>query len=252
MNNYQISINNTLQKYKDLYNSHNSSILIYQLIIKSCEFILKIIDNKNDEEFNEYYINNMSNLIKFNKYYFVRFYKPYKELKFNSFNNLNEFIDISYNQIITDENFYNELNSFLETILNNHKNNNNNKNQNKKEILTNFIIDNNDNKNQNKKEILTNFIIDNNDNRNKNKRKTPILATMRRLVWDANIGEEVGKAKCLCCKTTDITQLSFNCGHIIAEANGGDTTVSNLRPICQNCNSSMGTRNMDDFMRSLK
>jgi hypothetical protein len=237
MNNYQISINNTIQKYKDLYNSHNSSILIYQLIIKSCEFILKIIDNKNDEEFNEYYINNMSNLIKFNRYYFVRFYKPYKELKFNSFNNPNEFIDISYNQIITDENFYNELNSFLETVLNN---NNNNKNQNKKEILKNFIIDNND-------------INDCNiNNKNKNKRKTPILATIKRMVWNANIGEELGKAKCLCCKTTDITQLSFNCGHIIAEANGGDTIVSNLRPICQNCNSSMGTRNMDDFMRSLK
>jgi len=244
MNNYQISINDTFQKYKDLYNSHNS-ILIYQLIIKSCELILKIIDNKNDEEFNDYYMNNMSNLIKFNRYYFVRFYKPYKELKFNSFNNPNEFIDISYNQIITDENFYNELNSFLEIILNN-KNNN----QIKKINLTNFINDNKNN--QIKKEILTNFIIDNNDNRNKNKRKTPILATMRRLVWDANIGEEVGKAKCLCCKTTDITQLSFNCGHIIAEANGGDTIVSNLRPICQNCNSSMGTRNMDDFIRSLK
>jgi len=231
MNNYQISINDTFQKYKDLYNSHNS-ILIYQLIIKSCELILKIIDNKNDEEFNDYYMNNMSNLIKFNRYYFVRFYKPYKELKFNSFNNSNEFIDISYNQIITDENFYNELNSFLEIILNN-KNKNN---QIKKINLTNFIIDNNDN----------------NKNQIKNKRKTPILATIKRMVWNVNIGEEVGKAKCLCCKTTDITQLSFNCGHIIAEANGGDTIVSNLRPICQNCNSSMGTRNMDDFIRSLK
>jgi 5-methylcytosine-specific restriction endonuclease McrA len=115
------------------------------------------------------------------------------------------------------------------------------------------IILNNNNNNQNKKEILTNFINDNNiNNKNKNKRKTPILATIKRMVWNANIGEELGKAKCLCCKTTDITQLSFNCGHIIAEASGGDTIVSNLRPICQNCNSSMGTRNMDDFMRSLK
>jgi 5-methylcytosine-specific restriction endonuclease McrA len=60
------------------------------------------------------------------------------------------------------------------------------------------------------------------------------------------------KTKCLCCKITDITQLSFNCGHIIAEANGGDTIVSNLRPICQNCNSSMGTMNMNDFMKTLK
>ena len=46
--------------------------------------------------------------------------------------------------------------------------------------------------------------------------------------------------------------MSFNCGHIIAEANGGKVIVSNLKPICQNCNSSMGTKNMDDFMKGFK
>ena len=83
-------------------------------------------------------------------------------------------------------------------------------------------------------------------------RKQHISATMKRLVWNENIGEETGKSKCVCCNTTDITQLSFNCGHIVAEANGGENIVSNLRPICQNCNSSMGTTNMNVFMESLK
>ncbi len=83
------------------------------------------------------------------------------------------------------------------------------------------------------------------------KKKKTISSTMKKLVWNTNIGEEIGKTKCLCCKSTDITQLSFNCGHIIAEANGGDTVVSNLKPICQNCNSSMGTKNMNEFMMSL-
>jgi len=46
--------------------------------------------------------------------------------------------------------------------------------------------------------------------------------------------------------------MSFNCGHIVAEANGGDTIVSNLKLICQNCNSSMGIKNMKEFMKSLK
>ena len=87
-------------------------------------------------------------------------------------------------------------------------------------------------------------------NKNKNK-KEHIPATIKRLVWNSHIGEEIGKAKCCCCKITDITQLSFNCGHIIAESNGGELIVSNLKPICQNCNSSMGTRNMNEFMRSL-
>jgi len=83
---------------------------------------------------------------------------------------------------------------------------------------------------------------------NKKKKKT-ISSTIKRLVWNIHIGEDYGKAKCICCKTTDITQLSFNCGHIIAEINGGELIVSNLKPICQNCNSSMGTKNMDEFMK---
>jgi hypothetical protein len=89
------------------------------------------------------------------------------------------------------------------------------------------------------------------DIKSKTKKKS-ISSTIKKLVWNTNISEDIGKAKCLCCKSTDITQLSFNCGHIIAEANGGETIVSNLKPICQNCNSSMGTKNMNDFMETLK
>ena len=79
-----------------------------------------------------------------------------------------------------------------------------------------------------------------------------ISATMRRKVWDHHIGKKIGEAKCLCCKITDITQLTFHCGHIKAECNGGELSYSNLKPICQNCNSSMGTKNMDDFMKSFE
>ncbi len=35
------------------------------------------------------------------------------------------------------------------------------------------------------------------------------------------IDEEVGKAKCLCCNITVITQLKFHDEYIITEANGG-------------------------------
>jgi len=104
-------------------------------------------------------------------------------------------------------------------------------------------------------EVVENTQIENTEDRNNNiiikNKKQKITATMKRLVWNTHIGEEIGKTKCLCCKTTSITQLSFNCGHIIAEANNGKTIVSNLKPICQNCNSSMGTQNMDDFMKLL-
>jgi 5-methylcytosine-specific restriction endonuclease McrA len=78
-------------------------------------------------------------------------------------------------------------------------------------------------------------------------KKAKIPATLKRLVWNKYIGEDIGKSKCKCCNVTDITQMAFNCGHIIADVNGGELTLDNLLPICQNCNSSMGTMNMDDF-----
>lgn len=84
------------------------------------------------------------------------------------------------------------------------------------------------------------------------KKKQVISATTRRLVWNIHIGEAIGKAKCMCCGVTDITQLAFNCGHIVAEAKGGATIVSNLKPICQNCNSSMGTKDMNEFMKTFR
>jgi hypothetical protein len=83
-------------------------------------------------------------------------------------------------------------------------------------------------------------------------KKKYISSTLKRLIWNKWIGEEVGKAKCCCCNTTDIVQMSFHAGHIIAEINGGKTAISNLMPICQNCNSSMGRMNLYDFKATLK
>lgn len=83
----------------------------------------------------------------------------------------------------------------------------------------------------------------------KKSRKKTIPIALKRKVWDHWIGEQIGKTKCPCCKLTDITQLNFSCGHILAEANGGSLNVSNLRPICTSCNSSMGTKNMNEFIR---
>ena len=80
------------------------------------------------------------------------------------------------------------------------------------------------------------------------KKKKPIPVALKRKVWAKWMGEDTGKAKCLCCKLTDITQLNFHCGHIIAEAAGGELKVDNLKPICQSCNSSMGMTNMDEFI----
>lgn len=92
--------------------------------------------------------------------------------------------------------------------------------------------------------------IDKKENNSYKKKYIPLV--LKRRVWNEWIGNKIGTYKCLCCKLTDITQLSFHCGHVIAEKNGGTLTVDNLRPICQSCNSSMGTNNMIEFIKKYK
>ena len=79
-------------------------------------------------------------------------------------------------------------------------------------------------------------------------KKKNISSALKKNVWSKYIGLDKGIAKCCCCNTIDIYQISFHCGHVIPEVKGGETNVSNLRPICQNCNSSMGATNMNLFM----
>jgi len=52
--------------------------------------------------------------------------------------------------------------------------------------------------------------------------------------------------KCYCCGIS-INNKNFTVGHVIARALGGSDELSNLRPICSNCNSSMGTENLEDY-----
>jgi|LakMenEpi03Aug12_release.lakeMendotaPanAssembly.Ray.scaffolds.fasta_scaffold598535_2 hypothetical protein len=86
------------------------------------------------------------------------------------------------------------------------------------------------------------------ENKMEKRIKKKIPAVIRRMVWDRYIGEEIGKSVCYSCKKMEISQMNFICGHVISEYEGGRTTVENLRPICNMCNLSMGTMNMDKFM----
>lgn len=80
------------------------------------------------------------------------------------------------------------------------------------------------------------------------KRKKTIPPSLKIKIWNKYIGDEIGKSKCLCCKIQDIYQASFSCGHITSEHNGGKIVLDNLKPICSSCNSSMGTKNMDEYI----
>ena len=78
-------------------------------------------------------------------------------------------------------------------------------------------------------------------------KKKSIPLPVKSLVWNKIIGEEKGIGNCFCCKNK-IRQISFHCGHIISEKNGGSVTIDNLVPLCQMCNSSIGSQNLNDFM----
>jgi 5-methylcytosine-specific restriction endonuclease McrA len=82
----------------------------------------------------------------------------------------------------------------------------------------------------------------------KPKKKEAIPAAIKTLVWNKYVGDKVAEAKCMCCRVTTISMRHFHCGHILSEKYGGGTTVDNMRPICANCNLSMNTMNMADFI----
>ena len=81
-------------------------------------------------------------------------------------------------------------------------------------------------------------------------RKKNIPKAVRITVWNTYITEEIGKAPCYVGCGRSIAQSNFECGHIEPESRGGLTIIDNLRPICGDCNRSMGTRNMHEFMKT--
>lgn len=81
----------------------------------------------------------------------------------------------------------------------------------------------------------------------KKRRKQTIPKALKIAVWKKCVGMEVGTTFCSVCGTNTISQMDFQCGHIIAEAEGGETILSNLQPICSKCNQSMGKKNLNSF-----
>lgn len=81
----------------------------------------------------------------------------------------------------------------------------------------------------------------------KKKRKTSIPKKIREETWYIHNGYNSMNGKCFCCEG-EIRFTSWECGHIISDANGGPTNTSNLVPLCFECNRSMGKKNMREYM----
>jgi 5-methylcytosine-specific restriction endonuclease McrA len=82
------------------------------------------------------------------------------------------------------------------------------------------------------------------------KKKQSIPAEVKRQVWNTYNGVEKGQAKCFTCGVNDISQGTFEAGHVIPEFMGGVTSLENLRPICSGCNKSMATKHMATYMKN--
>jgi hypothetical protein len=84
----------------------------------------------------------------------------------------------------------------------------------------------------------------------KKKRKN-IPKIIKNKVWDLCFGEDKGTGNCYVCQQK-ITSKCYDCGHVIASAKGGSDNVDNLKPVCHECNISMGTMNMNDFKKYIE
>jgi len=80
-------------------------------------------------------------------------------------------------------------------------------------------------------------------------KKTSIPKVMRERCWEKRNGRLLD-GKCFCCGCA-LTINEFECGHVVAETLGGETSIANLEPICRTCTRSMGITNMLDFMKSI-
>lgn len=119
-------------------------------------------------------------------------------------------------------------------------------------------MDNNFNKNV-KQKIIDEINIRSNEEseqiiyKSKNKiKKNKIPPKLRMMVWDKYIGKNIGKSECLCCETATISQMDFQCGHVVSEANGGDLHIDNMLPICPVCNNSMKTQDLFEFKNTFE
>jgi len=71
----------------------------------------------------------------------------------------------------------------------------------------------------------------------------------RMLVWDNEFGNQVDRTKCPVCKKNEIRRHHFAIGHKRALTKGGSNSIRNIRAICHQCNSEMGTMSMAEYIK---
>jgi 5-methylcytosine-specific restriction endonuclease McrA len=73
------------------------------------------------------------------------------------------------------------------------------------------------------------------------------LKSLRRAVWEQQFGKHYsGKCVVEWC-SADINVWNFHSAHVVARSLGGTNELSNLVPMCAECNSSMGTASLKEW-----
>ena len=72
-------------------------------------------------------------------------------------------------------------------------------------------------------------------------------ANSRLNVWLAYFGPTYTE-KCFCCHRNTLKYFdSWHVAHFVAQSKGGSDKISNLRPVCAQCNLTMGSSSIEDF-----
>lgn len=76
-----------------------------------------------------------------------------------------------------------------------------------------------------------------------------------KLMYDYFEIRKINQINCPVCEVLEdnnvISKNNFHCGHIISRNNGGIVDIINLRPICGNCNSKMGSKDLDVYCKEI-
>ena len=79
-------------------------------------------------------------------------------------------------------------------------------------------------------------------------KKKTIPKKIKEIVLNRDFGIEKNIGKCYACKC-ELFRKDVIMGHVLAEYNGGDCSANNLRCVCGDCNSSMQTLHMQEYIR---
>jgi hypothetical protein len=79
-------------------------------------------------------------------------------------------------------------------------------------------------------------------------RRSDIPYSVRIQVWKKLNKNICDNGFCYTCNK-ELLYSDMECGHIIAHALGGDTSLDNLMPVCKSCNRDMGTMNLEEYRR---